>query len=90
MTLVERPVLCLEALPPDGAVADEPDHHVVAVRGDGDVGLSGAHLHQLGRGVVGAAVHSQAVVVAVARRFQVELGDVELNAGAQRGRDVPK
>ena len=69
-----------------------PEHHkhVVALGGDGGVlGVPVTHLDQLRRGELGAPVHSEVVVAAVLATLQVEVGDVELHAGAQLCPDLP-
>ena len=73
-------------------MTNPPKHHkhVVALGGDGGVlGVPVAHLDQLRRGELGASVHSQVVVAAVLAPLQVEVGNVELDAGAELGPDLP-
>ena len=69
-----------------------PEHHehVVALGGEGGVlGVPVAHLDQLRRGDLGPAVHGEVVVLAVLAPLQVEVADVELDAGAELGPDLP-
>ena len=69
-----------------------PEHHehVVSLGGDGGVlGVPVAHLDQLRRAELGPPVHSEVVVAAVLAALQVEVGDVELDAGSELGPDLP-
>ena len=73
-------------------VTNPPEHHehVIALGGDGGVlGVPVTHLNQLRRGGLRAPVHSKVVVAAVLAPLQVEVGDVELHAGAQLSPDLP-